>query len=120
MTFGDKDGSGGFFISPGAIINVVAASAIGGIALMVLGNNSDLATLKDAVSNQGYAIHRLEATETAMDQTMTTILGNQRGLEDAHQSLEADTKRLHEENLDQQKKLDAMDFQLRPPRSNGH
>lgn len=120
MTFGDKDGSGGFFISPGAIINVVAASAIGGIAIMVLGNNSDIASMKTDVANHGYAIRRLEASQTAMDQTITTILGNQRGLEDARASLEADIRRLHEEWLDEAKKVDALDFQLRPPRGNGH
>lgn len=121
MTFGDRGGGGGFFISPGAIINAVAAAAIGGIALMVLSANSDLATLKDAVANQGYAIHRLEGSMTAVDQTITAILGNQRGLEDAKTSLQEDTKRLREEQLDLTKKLDALDFILRPPRTNnGH
>lgn len=120
MTFGDKQGDGSFSISPGTIINVVAASAIGGIALLVLQAVSDTATLKETVLNQGYAIRHNELAIAAMDQTITTILGNQRGLEDAHVSTEADSKRLHDELLDLTKKLDGMDFILRPPRSNGH
>lgn len=117
MTFGDRDGSGGFVVSPGAIINTVAAAAMGAIALMVIGNNSDIASLKISSGDQALELRRLESTETAIDQTLTTILGNQRGLEDANASDAADYKRLHEEQQDLRKQISDLEHSLAPPRN---
>lgn len=115
MTFGERgDGSGGFFISPGAIINVVAASAIGGLALMAIGNNADIGTIKEKVANQADRIARLEATGTALDQTITTILGNQRGLLDAHDAEASEQKRLSEELHELRKEESDFRYQLGP------
>ena len=80
MTFGERnDGTGGFSVSPGAIVNTVAATGMGALAWMVITLNADIATLKNEVIDDRRDLTRVEARIDPINTSVVSILSQVRG-----------------------------------------
>ena len=123
MTFGDKDGIGGFSVSLGAIVNTIAGGAIGALAWMVITMNAEVATLKDQLLNQNDNLKRVEARIDPISNGAATlqiqVRGNSDGIETCKANdtiLDRQIRELGSRVSDQDRKINDLDRVLQPPR----
>lgn len=122
MTFGDRDGVGGFSVSPGAVVNALAAATIGALAWMVISMSEEVATLKNQTLNTNDNVKRVEARIDPISNTVAALLIQVRGNSDG-----IDTCKANDTTLDRQlrelgsrlsdldRKVNDLDHVLQPP-----
>lgn len=122
MTFGDRDGVGGFSVSPGAIVNTIAAATLGTLAWMVVTMSAEVATLKDQLLNHNDNLKRVEARIDPLSNSSAILQIQVRGNSDG-----IDTCKANDTTLDRQlrelgsrlsdldRKVNDLDHVLQPP-----